>query len=414
MALISLSILLLFLLLSSPSFSLFLSSNSSLFAFPSSSPVPSPPSFLGEIVKAIAEKERWDPRGEVRVSDLDGGKARVGVLQRYEFKGKAGKTTLLLSFSDETVEWRRAAGGAPAVVESEMDLVAGEGLVGIGPAVRDLELTGPLDLRVDSEVDDEISLHLTALNITHTRLKRILVAEGITLKVVGAQEVSFIHPYDIGLTTNGSLVTHSEDDNQIWPLGYSSCAPLLSMHVKGSVMVVADRTRRSGAFLKASFESHDTVELLSEKCFVNGHGKRISRCLFCSVSPKLALVGTVVRTLLDKKALEDISIRFLQAKIVSSLLVKFQLKLEREITEDDRIWKNVSEWKMKPKIQHVWLQVVAKVEGGRLKVILVKKLKGGFYLSDSTAWSNLMSNVSFTQFPSFIVPPETLTLDVKW
>jgi hypothetical protein len=118
-------------------------------------------SFLSEIVDAFAEKEKWDPKSEVRVrvSDSDERMPKVGVLNRYEFKAKVG-----MRFSDETVQWRRVGGSV--VVQSDSNLIAGDEAGFVSPVVQDLELTGPLELmvQVEGKKDDWISLHLPTVS----------------------------------------------------------------------------------------------------------------------------------------------------------------------------------------------------------------------------------------------------------
>ncbi|XP_008792705.2 uncharacterized protein LOC103709235 [Phoenix dactylifera] len=383
------------------------SSNASRLA---SSPSPQTPLFLQGVVKAIAARERWE--GEVRVSDLDAGGARVGGFQRYEFHVRVGRTVVVSKLSDEVLSWRKAR--RAGAVEFGPDLTAGTAVEGLMPVVRDLELEGPLDLRVSGGGDDWLSLHLPALNVTHRHLRRVLVGNGIRVKLEGAQEVSLIHPYDIGLSLNGSLATRRKEHKQFWAFGYSSCAPLLSVVVGGSVSVIAVRNYSSLARVEAAFRSPNTVELLPEKCY-NGHFKPASSCLFCSISKRLVLLDKAVGSLLGDGVFQSGSTRFLKAKIMSSTLVKFRLELERDITKNDRVWKKTAEWKTKPTVERHWFEIVARVDGERgLKPVITKKLKRPFIVADSTAWSNVMSNLSFTQFPSVVVPPEALTLDVKW
>nr|QSQ68554.1 hypothetical protein PY_002815 [Puya raimondii] len=252
-------------------------------------------SLLREIVDAIAAKERWDAKDGVRVSDLDRGGVRARSARRYEVRGRVGRTTVAATFSDEAAGWRRVRerGDGVVVVEEGEDSVGGDGAVGLGlglglgAAITDFELVGPLDLRVGGGDDNEIALHYPLLNTTNVGLKRLLVGEGIKIKVV--------------------------------------------------------------------------------------------------------------------------------AKVTAATEVKFRIELEKNLTENDRTWKKIPAWKTKPRVDRVWLEVVARVEeGGQLKAVLLKKLGRSFSIDDSTAWSKMMSNVSFTQFPSFVVHPKALTLDVKW
>lgn len=253
-------------------------------------------------------------------------------------------------------------------------------------------------------------------NVTYTRLKRILVTDGVGLKVIGAQKVSLSHPHSIGLLANGSLLTSSLNDlSQIWPWSYSTCAPLLQVGVVGSVVIVVHQTSVSGGHVKIVLRSHDTMELLPDKCHVNVSNRLISACLFCLISPRLIKLERILKTWFSKRNQENSSMHFIEAKVTSMPLLKFRLELERDITEEDSIWKDVPEWKTQPMVQRLALDIVAKVEDGdRLKAISVKKARQQFPIVDTTSWGSLTSNVSFTQFMSFVLPPEPLSLDVKW
>lgn len=72
-----------------------------------------------------------------------------------------------------------------------------------------------------------------------------------------------------------------------------------------------------------------------------------------------------------------------------------------------------AEWRTRPNAERSWFEVMARVEGEKLKLLMVKKVRP-FVAVDSASWGNLMSNISFTKFQSALVPPAGLTLDVKW
>ncbi|TVU44859.1 hypothetical protein EJB05_04320 [Eragrostis curvula] len=377
------------------------------------------PTFLEEVVDAVSEKYDWDPDADVRVWPLDLDAVRIGAMRRYEFRARAGGVAVVARFLDEEVEWRRSA--APAVEEVDVpdgiDVVPGDGAFEFEHGVRDVELVGPVELRFAGGEDGELVelQFVPSGNVTYTRLKKILVADGIALKVIGAQKVSLTHPHSIGLLPNGSLLTSSNDLSRIWLLSDTTCAPLIQVGVVGSVVVVVHENSISGGRVKTSFRSHNTMELLSDKCQGNISNRLISACLFCSISPKLTKLEKILKTWFSKRNQENSTMHFIEAKVASIPLVKFRLELERDITEDDVILENVSEWKTKPIVQRVTLDIIAKVENDeRLKAISVKKVKNPFPIVDATSWSSLTSNVSFTKFLSLVLPPEPLLLDVKW
>lgn len=378
------------------------------------------PTFLEEVIDAVSDKYDWDPDAEVRVWPLDADAVRVGALQRYEFRARAGGggSPALARFSDEAVQWRRPS--APAVEEVDgpdgVDVVPADGAFGFDAGVRDVDLIGPLELKLAGNEDGGlVELQLPSGSATYTRLKRIFVADGIALKVIGAQKISLTHPHSIGLLSNGSLLTSNNDLSQIWPLSYSTCAPLLQVGVVGSVVIVVHQTSVSGGHVKTFSRSHDSIELLSDKCKVNIANHLISEFLFASISPRLIKLEKILKTWFNKRNQDNSSMHFIEAKVTSIPLVKFRLEFERDITEEDPIWDDVPEWKTKPTIQRVPVDIVAKVEDDdRLKAISVKKVRRQFPVVDTTTWGSLTSNVSFTKFLSFILPPEPLSLDVKW
>ncbi|KAJ7966665.1 putative Signal peptidase I [Quillaja saponaria] len=103
---------------------------------------------------------------------------------------------------------------------------------------------------------------------------------------------------------------------------------------------------------------------------------------------------------------------FIKANIKASATIRIQLQLERDIRSNTTL-KGLAEWRTRPSIQRALFEILARVEAERLKPLLIKKLKP-FIQSDSVSLSNLMSNMSFTKLQSVLVPPEPLTLDVKW
>ncbi|KAH7673548.1 hypothetical protein IHE45_08G014300 [Dioscorea alata] len=364
----------------------------------------SAPGFLQDVVKAIAVKEKWDPDADVRVSELDRASARIGDSRRYEVRMQS---VLALKFGDELedVKWRRWEG------EFGVDLMDGE--EGRRASVGDLVLEGPVELRAGKGGDDGIVL-LLPNNVTHKALNRVLVGDGITIRLEGAQEVSLVHPSGIFLSLDGTLATHSETKHHFWPLGYTSCSPLLSIQVMGSASLHAFRTHNPKVSVKAAFQSHDIVELLPDKCYNHENFKQVASFYIPGLGSRLAYVEKTLRSFLGSRIFQSRSTRILKIKVMTSTLVKFQFELERDITENDEKWRKVEKWKTKPTVERRRFEVVARIEGKRLKPVTVRKLKRPLVTYDSMSWSNLMSNISFAELFSYVVPSEALTLDVKW
>ncbi|KAG6530911.1 uncharacterized protein LOC122046658 [Zingiber officinale] len=394
--------------------SFFVLYNSSTLAPPPPDSPPGPGPFLREVVRALVDRDLWEPEAKVRVVDLGGGRARVGSRQKYQFHVRVGRRALILKFYDEDVEWNEVDG---AVIEFGSDVAAGDAVAGLRPTVRGFELIGPLELRVGSDVgdDDRMSLHLTSSNVTLSDIRHINIGRGIKVKIEGAEGISLTHPYDIGLSLNGSLTSRVEDHSEFWELGYSTCAPLLTVNVIGPASVLAYSSDNSFENIEVAFLANDTIDLLPVRCYREDHAKQISSCSFCAVSSKLGLLDKLLRGFLGSMSYHNTSIRFTKAKITSEIVVKFQLQLENDVSNDNGNSEKVSNWKQKPKVSQVWLETTARVEGERkLRPVLVKNLKKPYIIADSISWSSLLSNISFTNLPSLVVPPEALTLDVKW
>ena len=252
-------------------------------------------------------------------------------------------------------------------------------------------------------------------NVTHKALKRVLVGDGITVRLEGAQEVSLVHPGGIVLSLNGkSLATHIEAKHHFRPLGYTLCSPLLSIQVVGSASLHAFRTHNHKVSVRAAFQSHDIVELLPDKCYNHESVKQVASFYIPGLGSRLALVEKILRNFLGGEIFQSRSTKILKIKVMASTLVKLQFELERDITENDEKWRKVEKWRTKPAVERRRFEVVARVEGKRLKPVTVRKLKRSIVAYDSMSWGNLMSNISFAELFSYVVPSEALTLDVKW
>lgn len=248
------------------------------------------------------------------------------------------------------------------------------------------------------------------MNSLRTGFKQVLVGEGITMEVKSAQGVSLFHTSDLGIQSNRSLVT-GETTAAFWSIGDSLCMPLLPINILGSASLVAYRTRNPNALIEYKFPSRETIELLPEKCYTKRKYKKRG-CPINSLRPRIALLEKLLRSFLGDSS-KNASLGFVKAKIHASTVFRFQLEVERDIRSNDTLWTTLAEWRTRPTVETVSFEVVAKIGTKGLVPIKIKKVRP-FIGVDSSAWSSLMSNISFTQFPSILVPPEALTLDVKW
>ncbi|RZC67156.1 hypothetical protein C5167_010850 [Papaver somniferum] len=360
----------------------------------------SPSHFLKDVLKVISARQNWTSE-KIRVFDVDMKNVKVGSLQRYEFRVQFAKSDLEFKFADEVNSWkklRKKGGFHPSVLQASSKTV-----------LNSFELEGPFELHVE-DGDDQLSL-LLPLNTTHTGLNRVLVGEGITVKVKGAREISLFHASDFGLAVNRSSEV-KEGRGQFWPLRPSLCMPLPPIRISGSAILVAYRTRNSDAHVETASLSKDMIELIPEKCYTR-HLQKKGACPFDSLTSRLASLERLMKGLLGDRIKQKGLSSVLKAKISASTVIRFRLELEKDVKYSDTSRHTLAEWRTKPKVERLSFEVVARVDAEKLKPMVVKRLRP-FIAAESAAWSILMSNISFTKFPSVLVPPEALTLDVKW
>ncbi|KAK6939547.1 hypothetical protein RJ641_029078 [Dillenia turbinata] len=362
-------------------------------------PPPQPHSYLEAVLKEIALKQKWNSE-DIRVSELNIRKARFGTYQRYECRIRVGKSDFVFRFSDDVFSWKkfpRGGGNFESLVRN----------VGSKAVLDSFTVEGPLELLVQG--NDELSLTLPH-NTSHTGLKHILVGEGITIEVRKAREVSLFHAFDFASSFNRTYLVNGR--NPYWPLGDSFCVALPLIYISGSASLVAYRSGNSDAYIETHSLPGGTIQLLPEKCYI-GYTNKKRNCPIDSLSSRIALLEKLLKGLLGDRILQKKSLGFIKAKIKALGVVHFRIELERDVGSNDTIRHTLAEWRTQPTVERVWFEVVAKLDEGTLKPLSCQRVRP-FIIEDSATWSNLMSNISFTKFPSVLVPPEALTLDVKW
>lgn len=358
------------------------------------------PQLLQDVIEKIALKQKWELEG-LNFSKLELSKVRFGTGKRCEFRIRFGKTHLLFKFPDEVSSLKKFT------KRSSNDFLDFVNEINSSAVLEPFTMEGPFELRLSP--GHQASL-LFPLNTSHTDLKRVLVGHGITLQVNGAQEISLFHTFNLGLPANENGV--KEKSSGYWPFSHSFCRSLLPVHVLRSVSLAAYRTRNPDAHIEAHFPSKDTIELLPEKCYgIDGYTKQPFP--IDSISLRIARLQKILRTFLGDRNNQKQFLGSLNVKTKASPIVHFQLELEKEIGNNESVRGMLAEWRTKPTVERLWFDVMTRVEGDKLKPLLIKKVRP-FVSGDTVSWSNLLSNISFTKFPSILVPPEALTLDVKW
>ncbi|KAJ8762197.1 hypothetical protein K2173_007352 [Erythroxylum novogranatense] len=358
---------------------------------------------LHDVLKEISERQNWDFNA-TGISVLDVSKVRYGISQRHEFRIRFGKRSyLVFKFPHDVDSWNKFNKGG----DEFRDLV---NKVGSFAVLHSFKLQGPFDLRVSGD-DDRFSLSLTHLNTSYSGLKRILVAEGITLEIKHAQEVSLLHSSSLDYTVNGSVFRKSRHAG-FWPLWDSLCMPRLPICITGSASLFAYKSQNPDGKIKRTFLSKDMIELLPDRCYASNSYKNHARPNN-SFGFDIAKLHKLFNRFLVDRAHHSGLLGSLRADLKASTVFRFQLEIKRNISNNETLVGTMAEWRTKPSFEHLWFDVMAGVEAGNLKPIMIKKVRP-FIAVDSASWSNLMFNISFTKFPSILVPSEALTLDVKW
>jgi hypothetical protein len=352
------------------------------------------------VLKEISVKQKWNLE-EVRFSKLEVKKIRIGTSRRFEIRIRLGKSRFVFIFPDEITDWRRSGGGSDVELQELVREVNSSKV--LDPP---LVLKGPFELLVDG--NDRLSLSLP-MNISHSGLKRVLVSEGISVEIREAQAVSLFHSSHRRYAATVDPVNIKEGSS-LWSFWGSVCVPLPPIQIIGSASLVAFRTSNATTQIKTSYLSDEAIHLYAEKCYYKAHTYRQHRFPNDLLGLKIHKLEKVLNSLGNGTRQTVSSVT---AKLKASGMVRFQLEIERSIGKNESVISKKVAWRTKPKIERVWFEVTAKIEGDKLKAVRLRKVVP-FIEVDTEAWSSLMSNMSFTKFPSLLVPQEALTLDVKW
>ncbi|CAN6460025.1 unnamed protein product [Victoria cruziana] len=361
--------------------------------------------FLKEILRAISTEEEWEFEN-TNFSDIKISGSKAGVSHRYEFYLRMGKVVWVAKFTDEVASWKRLQ----RKEKMSSSVLGFLGLTNMKPRLKPLEFKGPLELTIMGE--DEVLLKLP-MNTTLTGFKRVIVGGGITLSVENAEKISIVDPLNFGMPFNRSSFSPNDKSSWLRTLGhYTSCTPLLHIQIDGPSSVFAYRHLNSKAYIRTEVLSQDMVQLVSEKCYTGhqssglGHSAQI-------LDSRLVLLDKLLRSFLGVQLHREGGFRVLKAQIKASTVVKFELELEKEVDNSDKTLESLPTWTTRPRRKRFWFDVLARVEGGELRPVIIKKVKP-FIAVESVAWSSLLSNVSFGRFSSARVSPEPFTLNLKW
>ncbi|OWM80764.1 hypothetical protein CDL15_Pgr006794 [Punica granatum] len=84
----------------------------------------------------------------------------------------------------------------------------------------------------------------------------------------------------------------------------------------------------------------------------------------------------VLMSLMGDGACQKGLLDFVKANIKASTYLHFRIQLERNLTATNRTrGVRLDEWRTRPGVERVWFEVLVKLEGERIKPVVVKKVR---------------------------------------
>ncbi|EPS59742.1 hypothetical protein M569_15063, partial [Genlisea aurea] len=336
------------------------------------------------VLDVIASKEKWNLE-DIRVSEVDLKKAKFRTVKLYEFRIPHRKTVIHVKMHEVVSEWKKLNMAASNLEDLSAEIESKT------TAIDSFTLEGPFELTASGN-DDALTLMLP-MNKTHSKLQKISVGQGIAVVVKGADAISGFYPSHHPATLICGI-----------------CRATPRIHINGSASVSAyTSTRPTSPIIRTQISSStDAITLLPDKCYDDDKTTSLLRGSFGS---KFALLKRVLSTFLDDTA-ATLRGPPIKASARASTVYRFRLELERDVRKNDAYWTAFGEWRTRPSVERAWFEVAARVEDGELKPAAVKRVVGLGPVIDADRYSSgLVSNVSFTKFPSLLVAPEALTLE---
>jgi hypothetical protein len=389
-------------------------------------PVPSLNS-LSEVIQVISAAQDWNSE-EVVVSNIDTAGAKVGKTQSYELEVQVGEKVFPARFVDELTS-SRYSGGKETAVDGENSfggLMEAANLAAEA-VLLPFQMEGPLEVWIEEANNLQLVM---PDNNNIGGLKHLILAEGVVVTVEGAREVSLAYPVDFPSSLNTSFPVSGPGSN-LWALSLSlrhamqlEGRHLVALRIVGPTLMVAaalGNQETAESNVEAKFFAPGALELFTNRTESNSPspiGKLTDQQTWplpslYSSDLKLLFLEKLLIKYLGNRAYREGSFRIIRASATASVFVKIQLELKKKISNDSfdsDLW---PAWRTRPTVQRLHFEVLARVEGKKLKPILIKRLKP-FVKVETYSWSALMSNVSFTSFPSVLIPCSPLTLDVQW
>lgn len=383
---------------------------------------------LSEVIQVISATQDWNSE-EVVVSNIDTAGAKVGKAQSYELDVQVGEKVFPARFVEELTSSRYSEAketGVDGKRNSFGDLMESANLAAKA-VLLPFQMEGPLEVWIEEA--DNLQLVMPG-NDNIGGFKRLILAVGVVVTVEGAQEVSLAEPVDFPSSLNTSVPVSGPGSN-LWALSLSlrhamqlEGRRLVVLRIVGPTLMVVDalgNQETAESSVEANFFAPGALELftnITESNLPSRIGKLTDQQMWplpslYSSDLKLLFLEKLLIKYLGNRAYREGSFRIIRASATASMFVRIQLELEKKLSNDSfdsDLW---PAWRTRPTVQRLHFEVLARVEGKKLKPILIKRLKPSVKV-ETYSWSALMSNVTYTSLPSVLIPCSPLTLDVQW
>ncbi|CAM6094301.1 unnamed protein product [Calypogeia fissa] len=377
-----------------------------------------------EAADIFVQKAGWK-KDSLKISSVDMKDAKLGETVTYEFDIEIGGVVLPIFLREEISAWRfledvvgvneEGSGQAVNVWQPEF----------VPSTLKPFQLAGPVDLWIQ----DADKLRLAMPNdVDAGVLKRILIADGASVTVEGAREVSLTRPLKLPLpllrsSDNDDLASTLLNLASRLRLASSSEDKPLSMRIVGPSTLIAssvENPETTKAGLKVRRISPSAVELVSREIFpVEPQDSSLSvpwlwpLASLNGSSPMLIDLERALFAFLGPKAYKQGSVTLLNAKAKVASFVKISFQLESPVTNETTNMEGWPEWSPKPSVERMQFELLAKVEDGKLRPMTVNQVPYGGLPTVSVSWGEMTGNQTVNGSP-FLGLIDPMSLDYNW
>lgn len=392
---------------------------------------------VSDAADSLISKLGWS-KDDVKISHIDTTDAKFGQTVVYEFDIQVGENVIPVRLSEDVSSWKYLE-----ELPSGFDVTLADGAVpatfgdtqsnALRAVLAPFQLSGPVELWIQ---DGEQLRLAVPHDVDAGVVRKVLLADGAIVTVEGAREISLERPLQLPLPLQG-ISRESGVAGSILALAdrlrfasRTEVRPLLSLRIVGPTSLVASTSEESATVskLKVKRLAPGAVELVSRQ---HNQEQALVGSLESSDSlsnkerwlwPLPSLNGSDARLLnLEEIVLSAVgpsvykkgSFKLLKAKACAATFVQIEFQLEKKLADESfppELW---PEWRTKPLVQRLQMQVLAKVEGRQLLPVTVQHLKP-YANVESATWRAAMGNVTHRNLPKMFLLPSAMTLDPIW